>query len=297
MIARDVGFIVCTCLFLFLSPTVGAEDLKAQSIDELAKMYDVSSCKQCHKEIYEQWEKSLHALSIVGTPRTAGALGGMVKNYFLGGQWKYAGVKQMSDLTTDHMMQCLECHLPQLKNATNAVAQEVAQAAMDGDMKTLSKVSINCLVCHNEKAILHKWVDGPPEKGVVYGNIDGKHEGVKNHETLKKGPIMKESIFCGQCHGLGPGFHRQNPTQCATLYGSYMHAYLPTGGSQTCQNCHMDKGHEMFTYRDPEMSKKAVSVQVDTLPYYFQPKPFDWTPQTAVTVKMTNNAGHRLPDG
>ena len=83
----------------------------------------------------------------------------------------------MSDLTTEHMMQCLECHLPQLKNATNAVAQEVAQAAMDGDLKTLGKLSINCLVCHNEKAILHKWVDGPPEKGVVYGNIDGKHEG------------------------------------------------------------------------------------------------------------------------
>ena len=51
----------------------------------------------------------------------------------------------------------------------------------------------------------------------------------------------------------------------------------------------MGKGHEMATYRDPEMSKKAVSVQVDTLPYYSQPKPFDWTPQTALTVKMTNN--------
>jgi len=74
MIARDVGFIVCTCL-LFLSPTAGAEDRKAQSIDELANMYDVSSCKECHKEIYEQWEKSLHARSIVGTPKTAGAIG------------------------------------------------------------------------------------------------------------------------------------------------------------------------------------------------------------------------------
>jgi hypothetical protein len=294
---EDLWSIVFACLLLFSPSIAAAEDRKAQTVDELAKMYDVSSCKECHKEVYEQWEKSLHARSILGTGRTAAGMGGMIKNYFLGGQWKYAGVKQMSDLTTEHMMQCMECHLPQLKNATNAVAQELAQAVMSGDTKTLDKLSINCLVCHNMKAILHQWVDGPPEAGVIYGNIDGKHEGVESHETLKKGPIMQESIMCGQCHGLGPGFHRENPTQCATLYGSYMHAYLPTGGSHTCQDCHMDKGHEMSTYRDPDMGKKAVNVQVDTLPYYFQPKPFDWDPVAVVTVKMTNNAGHRLPDG
>ena len=297
MSARDVGFIVCACLLLFAPSMAAAEEHKAQTVDELAKMYDVSSCKECHKEIYEQWEKSLHSHSLIGTKVTAAALGGMVKNYLLGGQWKYAGVKQISDIKTDHMMQCLECHLPQIKNATDAVAQEVAQAAMNGDTGTLGKLSINCLVCHNMKAILHKWVDGPPEKGVVYGNSAGKHEGATGHDTLKKGPIMQEAIFCGQCHGLGQGFHRENPTHCATLYGSYMHAYLPTGGAQTCQECHMDKGHEMSAYRDTEMGRKAVSVQVDTLPYYFQPKPFDWTPLTVVTVKMTNNAGHRIPDG
>ena len=58
---------------------IGAEKPKARTVDELAKMYDVSSCKECHAEIYEQWEKSLHARSIIGTPRTADACGRLWK--------------------------------------------------------------------------------------------------------------------------------------------------------------------------------------------------------------------------
>jgi ABC-type tungstate transport system substrate-binding protein len=35
---------------------------KAKTIDELAAMFDSSRCKECHDVIYEQWEKSQHAL-------------------------------------------------------------------------------------------------------------------------------------------------------------------------------------------------------------------------------------------
>jgi hypothetical protein len=286
---------VCALLLVPLHAAGG--DRKAQTIDELAKMYDVSSCKKCHKEIYEQWEKSLHARSIIGTPRTSDAFGRMIKAYLLGGQWKHAGVQKIEDIKTEHVIQCLECHVPQIKDATDAVAREIAQAAMNGDMETLAKVNINCLVCHNQKAILHQWVDGPPEKNVVYGKIDGKHTDAPVYDTLKKSPIIKETIFCGQCHGLGPGFHHPNPVHCAMLYGSYMHAYLPSGGSKTCQDCHMDKGHQMSAYRDPDRAKNAVRVEVDAFGYYFHPKPFNWIPTAVVNVKLTSNAGHRIPDG
>ena len=47
------------------------------------------------------------------------------------------------------------------------------------------------------------------------------------YTTVKRSAIMKRSIMCGQCHGLGPNLEFENPVQCATLYGSYLHNYIP----------------------------------------------------------------------
>jgi nitrate/TMAO reductase-like tetraheme cytochrome c subunit len=297
------GYLVLFILFqailsVFSGPAASAEDVqKAKTLDELAKMYDVSSCKECHSEIYDQWEKSLHARSILGTPRTSDAFGRMVKSYIVDGQWKYTGVKKLEDLKVEDVMVCLECHLPQIKDATDEVAQELAQAAINGDHAMLQKVNINCIVCHNKKALIHEWVDGPPEKGVMYGSKDGEHTGSEMFPVLKKSPTISETIFCGQCHGTGPMFHYPMPVHCATAYGSYMHAYLPSGGMKSCQECHMESGHQMPAYRDPETAKKAVKVEVDAMGYYFHPKANEWVPEAVVTVKMESQAGHRIPDG
>lgn len=277
---------------------------KAKSIDELAKMYDVSSCKQCHQKVFDEWSKSYHAISLVGSPRTMATIASTIRDGLMK-EWPKSGVKSVKDITVQHMLSCFKCHLPQIADATDAVAQEIAQAALDGAggdeaaREKLKKIGINCLICHGKKALIHKWVDGEPEKGVIYGNKEGAH-GDKNYAALKKSPIMKESILCGQCHGLGPNFDLPNPTQCATLYGSYLHSYVPSGGSETCQDCHMhknNKGHFMPAYRDPDQAKDAVTVDVDARAYQFLPKAGEYIPKTVLTVKMTSNAGHRIPDG
>ena len=274
---------------------------KAKTIDELAKMYDVSSCKQCHSKIYEEWANSYHAISLVGSPRTLATIASTVRDGILK-EWTKSGAKSVKDIKVEHMMTCAKCHLPQLKDATDAVAQEIAQAALDGSagdssaVEKLKKVGINCLICHNQKSLIHKWTDGEPEPDVIYGNKEGVHADAK-FKKLKKSPILKESILCGQCHGTGPNFDLKEPTQCATLYGSYLNAYVPSGGSKTCQECHMDKGHLMPGYRDPDQARKAVSVEVNTMGYYFLPKAGDSIPTAKVNVKLVNNAGHRIPDG
>ncbi|MBF0328504.1 MAG: cytochrome C [Nitrospirae bacterium] len=297
-------FLKFAVVFLFIAlplTAVAAGHEKAKTIDELAKMYDVSSCKGCHAKIYDEWEKSYHATSLIGSPRTMATIASAVKDGIMK-EWTKSGVKEIKDIKVEHMLSCLKCHLPQIKNATDAVAQEIAKAAIDGaagddDAKAkLKKLGINCITCHNQKALIHKWTDGEPEAGVIYGNKEGAHADGK-FKALKKSPIMKESILCGQCHGLGPNFDLTEPTQCATLYGSYLHAYVPAGGNKTCQECHMDKGHFMPGYRDPDQAKKAVTVSVDATGYYFLPKAGDSQPTAKVTVKMLNNAGHRIPDG
>ena len=299
MTPRLAVVMIAAVFFIALSSVNGASAAdKAKTVDELAKMYDVSSCKKCHEDIYKEWEKSIHARSLIGTGRTMATIktaimDGMMK------EWAKSGIKEVKDIKVEHMLHCLKCHLPQLKDATDEVAQQIAKAVIDGDQATLEKVSINCIICHNRKAIIHKLVDGEPEPNVIYGSKEGSHAD-KMFTAMKKSPIMKESILCGQCHGLGPNFDLANPTQCATLYGSYLHAYVPTGGTETCQDCHMHNhktGHVMPGYRDPNIAKAAVNVDVSARGYYFLPKPGDSIPTAVVKVAMTSNAGHRIPDG
>ncbi len=295
---------ILVLLFAVILTTAGhaaepADGKKAKTVDELAQMYDVSSCKECHTDIYEEWEKSIHSRSLIGTGRTLGALKGMISGG-LKGAFTKSGVKETKDIKVEHFAQCFKCHLPQIKDATDEVAQQLAKAFESDDKSTLAKVNINCLICHKIKAIVHKWQDGEPEKGVIYGTKDDIHGEDKIYPTMKKSVIMKEAVMCGQCHGLGPNLEFPQPSQCATLYGSYLHAYVPAGGTETCQDCHIKKdgkGHIMPAYRDPDMAKKAVDVKVEAKGYKFLLKAGDSIAMAVVTVKMTNNAGHRIPDG
>lgn len=278
---------------------------KAKTLDELAARYESDSCKGCHAEIHAQWDKSLHAKSIFGpfeSARTAATIKTAIENGLK--KWPYSGVKQKEDVQVKHLMMCAKCHLPQLIEAEDSVAQEVVKniyAFTDGDEtagENLRKLNIGCLICHNRNAIVHKWADGYPQKTAVYGTKEGKH-GDPNHAELKKSPIMKESILCGQCHGLGPNLELENPSQCATLYGSYLWAYQAEGGRETCQECHMQKsglGHNIQSYRSTEMAKMAVDVKTDAYAYLWRDGA-NLKPKGLVTVELTNKAGHAIPDG
>lgn len=283
-------------LFLFIPLVVSAE--KAKTIDELSNLYDVSQCGNCHSKIYEEWSNSIHARSLIGTGPTMKAMKAYLSDS-LPNVFTKAGVKGIDDIKVEHLKPCFKCHLPQIDYATDDVAKEIAKAIVNEDSATLKKLNINCLICHNLKAIVHKWQDGEPEKGVVYGSKDGTHSHTV-YSAMKKSPIMKNAVMCGQCHGLGPNLEFPQPSQCATLYGSYLHSYIPSGGTETCQDCHMkkaNKGHSMPAYRDPEMVKMAVDVGVEARGYKFLPKPGEVVPMAVVTVKITNKAGHRIPDG
>lgn len=291
------SFKIMLVMLVVMALPLAASAQKAKNVDELGKMYDVSSCKECHPEIYEQWSKSSHSRSLIGTGRTIGGMRGMI-NVGLMGTFTKSGVKEVKDIKVEHMNWCFKCHLPQINDATDEVAQQLAKAFVDGDRATLSKVNINCLICHNKKAIIHKWKDGEPEAGVIYGKKDVEHPD-KAYKKVKKGPVHAEAVMCGQCHGTGPNFEFPQPSQCATAYGSYLHSYIPAGGTETCQDCHMKKGegHAFPAFRDPKMARVAVDVAFDAMGYTFLYKAGDAIPLAKVSVKITNKTGHRLPDG
>ena len=313
--------LACLALALFattvLAAPVGigrdktlAAQPKANSIAELAARYDSSSCIGCHQQAHDEWAKSLHARSIFGTGRTAATFKTTIINGHM--DWPASGVKSFKDVKVEHLMGCAKCHLPQLADATDKVAQEVVttindwQDAMKNEdeakaakaEKTLSSLNINCLICHNRNAITHKWSEGYPKKDTVYGSKSGEHMDPK-FTKMAKGQIMSESIQCGQCHGLGPNFDQENPTQCATAYGSYLFAYVPEGGNKTCQQCHMKDsklGHNIQSYRSKEMATKAVEMHVETSSVYWRDNT-SIKPKAAVRIELTNKAGHGIPDG
>jgi len=199
---------------------------------------------------------------------------------------------------------CFKCHLPQaVTSAEDSVAVELAEALLAKDSAKVAKLQITCVVCHNQKGIIHKRELGAPEKGVLYGKKDVPAHGDGTFKTVKKSAIMNDSVFCGQCHGLGPNLEFDQPFQCANLYGSYLHNYVSGGGTKSCQDCHMQKGDHLIApnFNDDkqtsELLAKALVLDVETLGYEWLRKAATYVPKIVVNTKITSSAGHRIPDG
>lgn len=292
------------------SESIAAKKGQAGTMAELARMYDSGPCAACHRAVYDEWRGSAHAASLFGKGRTAAALRAAVVDGLM--RWPYSGVKTDNDVTVRHLMGCAKCHLPQLADAGDPVARETVaaladwQGALDRNDQAaagqaagkLAALNIGCLICHNRNAVIHKWTDGYPKAGEVYGSKEGAHPG-GDFPVLRKSPILREAILCGQCHGLGPNLELDNPTQCATSYGSYLYTYRAQGGTETCQDCHMRKskiGHGTGPGAGATPAREALDVAADA-------RGFQWrdgnryVPRIAVEVAMTNKAGHALPGG
>lgn len=290
--------------------TIAVKSGKAKTLAELAKMYDSSSCIECHQEQHDQSQKSIHSRSIYGTGRTASTIMSAIENGLM--EQPYSGVKSPKDVKVEHLMGCAKCHLPQLADAEDSVAQELVstlyrwkdalknkdKVAAKREEDKLKSVNISCLVCHNRNAITHKWQDGYPKAGTVYGSKDGDHPSAK-FPKMAASPIMGEAIQCGQCHGMGPNMELDEPTQCCTSYGSYLWAYKSEGGQESCQECHMKKsklGHNIQGYRDSAMTKEALDFKTEAYAYHWRDGAVI-KPRAVVKVEMTNRAGHSIPDG
>ncbi len=289
--------------------SIAAKKGKAKTIADLAAYYDSSSCATCHKEAHAQWQNTSHSASIVGTGRTADVFWAFVQEGLM--KWNHSGVKAIADVRVEHLMECAKCHLPQLADAEDGVAREIvsvlaerqgaadrkdAAAAEKATMK-LKSLNIGCLICHNRNAVMHKWADGYPKDGEIYGGKEGTHPG-PGFTVLKKSPIMGESILCGQCHGLGPNLEMANPTQCTTLYGSYIYAYRSQGGKESCQDCHMRRnkvGHETRALYDPKLIQSALDVKTVTHGFFWRDNR-QYVPRVIVDLTILNKAGHAIPD-
>lgn len=281
---------------------LSASQKEAKSIDELVAMFDESQCMECHEETHSQWKNSWHSKAVISS------LKGMHNFIAIGlkKEWN-------TPLTKAQVMKCLDCHAPTVKYASEELAVEIGNLIVtahkmkgtkqgDAAKKELAKLNVGCLSCHNIKAgAVARGLHGEPTPGMIYGP-EGE-DADDAHETEELVDITRSS-FCMQCHGKYKAADGET-IQCNTLSGSYQNSYIAQGGSQTCQDCHMKKGHTFPGGHDLDVVKEGLGLQVEIVPYGHLPgtlkkkvkDPKKWIPSAVVNVFIANKTGHRIPDG
>jgi hypothetical protein len=281
--------VLALVLFLLIVPIGASAEYK--TIGEIAGAYSVEACKACHLKIHEEWHASAHAHSVVNSI-------GILKDFI---EWR---LKRGKEVDRRQLMRCMACHAPYMENASESLVQEVIQlvsTASDGKdeakkeeaRRSLDRLSINCIVCHNTVAILEKDLKGEPRKGVYYGP-SGRSSPAHGAE---RSPAFGSYLFCGQCHRV------YTPPDgeiifCSSLYESYQDAYRGWGGAETCQDCHMRKGqrgHRMPGSRNRDLLTEGLDLVVEASGLKLEPG--RWVPTAFVNVHLFNKAGHRTPDG
>ena len=272
----------------------------AKTIKELTEMYDDKKCAECHEEIYTEWQNSWHAKAVNSS------LKGM-RNFIKVGlekEWE-------KPLTKTELLKCLDCHAPVVNFASEKLAKEIGELIVTAHEKKgskegndaseqLSHLNVGCYACHNIKANhVALGLRGEPKPGAIYGPTGAESDFHESIETTD----LATSAFCMQCHGV---FHSPDgeTIQCNTLSGSYRHSYLAAGGSKTCQECHMKKGHLFPGGHDLETVQDGLGFNLEIAKYKHLPGQIEgvknsseWVPSAVITAFIENRAGHRIPDG
>ncbi len=269
---------------------------KASTIDELTAMYDIKPCAECHQDKYEEWKTSSMGNSVVD-PRVLRGMRTFIR----------LAIDEEKTLKREDLTICLNCHVPQIKDAAPELVVHIGdlvltavedkdEAKREAAKKELSKLNLNCLVCHNLKAT---GFNTQPKEKVIYGPRDIKDS---PHEDIgfqtQKSDLIETSEFCAQCHHCPPDIPWKD---CPTLYTSYIEDFIHKGRKETCQDCHMkgkEKIHKFFGPNDLDFLKSAINFTVNArLTKYIDIYENKKIPAIVLKINLTNNAGHSIPSG
>lgn len=267
---------------------------------------DAKSCKQCHEEIFNQWQTSMHANSSALKDPIHGAF---YKNVV--GDAKAEGVK----LKNGKYPVCLKCHAP--------------SAALDKKTKLDAKpaygAGITCVTCHSFKAFKgNENAEGKPLYGVDAYEVDTEslHGPSGNTYTVERTPDdakwptpihhptpmtgNKASLF--KSNEACMGCHEKRSNMKGTPLCVTGQEYRDSKSFAPCQSCHMatvtvqklDKGkpvagqfisipdHSMLGGHSAKMVSRGIMLDMKT------EKNGDMLKAT-ITVK--NRLPHAFPTG
>jgi hypothetical protein len=233
---------------------IPAQGKAPEAWSDLEKQIQPEACGKCHERQYNDWKESLHHKGMGST-----VLG------------------QLLDMELDApvlAITCQRCHAP--------LAEQIPyleKGVRNPDfVEGFREKGLTCAACHVRAHVRN----GPPARrsGTETG---GPHNGFQVHTEYES------PTFCASCHdfeGAG-GMHGKLIQETAQEWRRTEFA----AQGITCQNCHMpDRRHLWKGIHDPEMTRKAVSIQLETMP------PESPSAPLTATLSLTNvGAGHRLP--
>ncbi|PJZ44364.1 cytochrome c554 and C-prime [Leptospira brenneri] len=211
---------------------ISEQGLPPSQFPPLEKSLDPKDCATCHKDQFQNWERSLHSKSVSG-----------------GFLW------QKEILSANEFRSCLNCHspLPETKSEldleyhTTTILNSKSHNFPNG----IGNPSILCASCHIRNQIRF----GPPprtnnDKKITSGNIPHNSYVVKNE--------FESSEFCKSCHESKETGVKLNGKRLMEVYSEWERSPFAKQGIQ-CQNCHMpDREHSWKGIHDKTFVQKSL---------------------------------------
>ncbi|WP_332470255.1 ammonia-forming cytochrome c nitrite reductase subunit c552 [Leptospira abararensis] len=198
----------------------------------LEKNLDPNACGSCHKDQFQNWEKSHHAKSI--------------SKGFL---W------QKEVLSSKEYQSCFQCHSPlaetkselSIEYQTPGILNSKSHNFPDG----ISNPSILCASCHIRNQVRF----GPPKR-----INQTKEYPVKNlpHNGYIAKKEFESSEFCKSCHTSKETGIKLGGKKLMEVYSEWENSPFAKEGIQ-CQNCHMpDREHSWKGIHDKTFVQNSV---------------------------------------
>jgi hypothetical protein len=190
-------------------PTAEVEDIMPQ-IFEPGSFEDPKTCSTCHRDIYNEWSKSMHANAWEN------------KWY----QPDYILAHQQTDGATDLL--CGACHAP------IAARTGLLPPADGSQFDATSRRGISCDFCHTVSGVGqmfnmgHISAPGPVKRGP-------RGDGRSLYHEVKFTEIHTKADFCGSCHMV---IHPATGTHIIDTWNDWENNEYGRQGIR-CQDCHM----------------------------------------------------------
>jgi nitrate/TMAO reductase-like tetraheme cytochrome c subunit len=271
-------------LLVFFLSYLGAGRAAARSgIQKGLRYLSSRSCGKCHREIYQQWKRSLHAQSTALEDPIHGTFYRTVV-----GEPTQAGLLQMGRYPV-----CLQCHAPAAAKdgVTNLAARDVY------------KEGVNCVSCHSFTSYkgIHKETGGLRHGVEAYEFSDttlqgasGKNHGQAHPFNASGHPVpvagnpglLRSNQVCMGCHDM-----RRNPYNVALCQTG--DEISSSSGATNCLGCHMPvvrgkADHSMLGGHSPDMVAKGLRLTLEARAT---------EKNTQVHLTLTNLLPHKFPTG
>ncbi len=245
------------------------------------------NCADCHKEIYDNWQNSLHGQSTTDTVfinvwNAQGQPGACLVCHT-------TGYDPATGKSQAQSVSCIACHNPMLANhpvdnmPVDKTPDSCSKCHSDPRFSTDNwkmsahyQRSMTCTVCHDAHTAGMKTVVGSaPTTDASDLCINCHKDAMKNFPTSKH---AEAGVTCVQCH-LGFGVNDTSTTGTVDFVNAHKapdHSFVPT--LATCNKCHANQMH------GPGEAAAASAIKVEEIGGTATPVPTDVvTPVPPVT--------------